>query len=219
MNKHDPNYSLCRATVNRGEDAHTDGKFNLSQKGCMEIMKLFFTKDEDLYDKTIEDVFDDEVFKSDFWLYWRTMFAFENWHSALEMKLYFQRFIHHIGGLPDFSALKFTKYNQYESLILPMKKYLEKAGVKFEFNTEVTNVEFDITGEKKVAKRIICKHKGEEKIIDLTENDMVFVAVYGAFGRISQSRALILDILRSSAQIYLRLTGSQLQLQLLMRQS
>ena len=131
LNKHDPNYSLCRATEFRGEDAHTDGKFNLSQKGCMEIMKLFFTKDEDLYDKTIEDVFDDEVFDSDFWLYWRTMFAFENWHSALEMKLYFQRFIHHIGGLPDFSALKFTKYNQYESLILPMQKYLEAAGVKF----------------------------------------------------------------------------------------
>lgn len=68
------------------------------------------------------------------------MFAFENWHSALEMKLYFQRFIHHISGLPDFSALKFTKYNQYESLILPMKKYLEAAGVDFQFNTEVTNV-------------------------------------------------------------------------------
>ena len=78
----------------------------------MEIVKLFMTKDEDLYDKTIEDVFDDEVFDSTFWLYWRTMFAFENWHSALEMKLYFQRFIHHIAGLPDFSALKFTKYNQ-----------------------------------------------------------------------------------------------------------
>ncbi len=30
------------------------------------------------------------------------MFAFENWHSALEMKLYIQRYIHHIGGLPDF---------------------------------------------------------------------------------------------------------------------
>ena len=122
FNKHDPNYSLCRATVNRGQDAHTDGKFNLSQKGCMEIVKLFMTPDEDLYDKTIEDVFDDEVFSSTFWLYWRTMFAFENWHSALEMKLYFQRFIHHIAGLPDFSALKFTRYNQYESLILPMKK-------------------------------------------------------------------------------------------------
>ena len=62
LNKEDPNYSLCRATKERGKDAHTDGKFNLSQKGCMEIMKLFFTKDEDLYDKKIEDVFDDEVF-------------------------------------------------------------------------------------------------------------------------------------------------------------
>ena len=48
----------------------------------MEIVKLFMTPDEDLYDKTIEDVFDDEVFSSTFWLYWRTMFAFENWHTA-----------------------------------------------------------------------------------------------------------------------------------------
>ena len=83
-------------------------------------------------DTTLKDDNDDEVFDSTFWLYWRTMFAFENWHSALEMKLYFQRFIHHISGLPDFSALKFTKYNQYESLILPMQKYLEEAGADVE---------------------------------------------------------------------------------------
>lgn len=175
LNKHDPNYSLCRATKNRGQDAHTDGKFNLSQKACMEIMKLFFTKDEDLYDKAIEDVLDEEVFDSTFWLYWRTMFAFENWHSALEMKLYFQRFIHHIGGLPDFSALKFTKYNQYESLILPMKKYLEDAGAEFRFNTEVTNVVFDFPYDKKIAKTIQYRVNGEKKEIALTENDLVFV--------------------------------------------
>ena len=175
LNKKDPNYSLCRATVNRGEDAHTDGKFNLSQKGCMEIMKLFMTKDEDLYDKTIEDVFDDEVFDSTFWLYWRTMFAFENWHSALEMKLYFQRFIHHIAGLPDFSALKFTKYNQYESLILPMQKYLEAAGVEFRFGTEVTNVRFEIKDGKKTARAIECRTKNGEMEIPLTEKDLVFI--------------------------------------------
>ena len=141
----------------------------------MEIMKLFMTKDEDLYDKTIEDVFDDEVFNSTFWLYWRTMFAFENWHSALEMKLYFQRFIHHISGLPDFSALKFTKYNQYESLILPMQKYLEAAGVEFRFGVEVTNVIFEFKDGKKIASAIECKEHGVEKGIVLTENDLVFV--------------------------------------------
>ncbi len=175
LNKHDPNYSLCRATEHCGEDAHTDGKFDLSQKGSMEIMKLFFTKDEDLYDKTIEDVFDDEVFNSDFWLYWRTMFAFENWHSALEMKRYFQRFIHHIGGLPDFSALKFTRYNQYESLILPMQKYLEAAGVEFKFGTEVTNVRFEIKDGKKTARAIECHTKNGDTEIPLTEKDLVFI--------------------------------------------
>ena len=102
LNKEDPNKSLCRATVNRGQDAHTDGKFAISDQGAMEIMKLFFTPDEQLQDKKITDIFDDEVFSSNFWMYWRTMFAFENWHSALEMKLYLKRYIHHIGGLPDF---------------------------------------------------------------------------------------------------------------------
>ena len=146
LNKEDPNYSLCRATKNLGKDAGLKGKFGLSDKASMEIMKLFFTPDEDLYDKPITDFFDDEVLNSNFWLYWRTMFAFENWHSALEMKLYIKRYIHHIGGLPDFSALRFTRYNQYESMILPMVKYLESHGVEFRYNTKVENVEFAIGG-------------------------------------------------------------------------
>ena len=175
LNKEDPNYSLCRATVNRGEDAHTDGKFDISDKGAMEIMKLFFTPDEALADKRITDVFDDEVLNSNFWLYWRTMFAFENWHSALEMKLYIKRFIHHIGGLPDFTALRFTKYNQYESMILPIVKYLESHGVDFRFGTKVVNVGFDITPEKKVAKKIDIIKDGVPSSIDLTENDLVFI--------------------------------------------
>lgn len=95
-----------------------------------------------------------EFFASNFWLYWRTMFAFEDWHSALEMKHYIQRFIHHIGGLPDFSALKFTKFNQYESLILPMVKYLEAHNVDFQYDTKVTNVIFDINKDKKTAKKL-----------------------------------------------------------------
>lgn len=175
LNKEDPNYSLCRATVNCGEDAHTDKKFAVSDKAQMEIMKLFFTPDEDLYDKRIDEFFDDEVFDSNFWLYWRTMFAFENWHSALEMKRYIKRYIHHIGGLPDFTALRFTKYNQYESMILPMVKYLEKAGVVFHYNTRVVNVEFHVEPDRKQATRIEIVTEGETCYVDLTEDDLVFI--------------------------------------------
>lgn len=175
LNKADPNYSLCRATLNRGEDAHTEGKFDISDKGAMEIMKLFFTANEELQDKRITDVFDDEVLNSNFWMYWRTMFAFENWHSALEMKLYIQRFIHHIGGLPDFKALRFTKYNQYESMILPMVKYLEGFGVQFHYGVKVVNVKFNCAGGKKQAASIEVIRDDKEESIDLTENDLVFI--------------------------------------------
>ena len=175
LNKKDPNYSLCRVTEKQGQDAHTDGRFGLSDKGCMEIMKLFFTPDEQLYEKRITDVFDDEVFSSNFWLYWRTMFAFENWHSALEMKLYLKRYIHHVGGLPDLRALRFTKYNQYESMILPMIRYLEGYGVRFHYNTKVTNIEFEIAEGRKQAKTICLFVDEHEERVDLTENDLVFI--------------------------------------------
>ena len=179
LNKKDPNYSLCRATVNRGEDAHTDGKFNISDKGAMEIMKLFFTPDEDLEDKKITDFFSNDVLSSNFWLYWRTMFAFENWHSALEMKLYIKRFIHHVGGLPDFKALRFTRYNQYESMILPLVRYLEKNNVSFHYNTKVVDVIFDIKEDEKIAKRMDIIEGDDERSIILTEDDLIFITLGG----------------------------------------
>jgi len=175
LNKHDPNSSLMRATVNRGEDAHTDGKFAISDKGMQEIMKLFFTPDEALYNRRISEVFSDEVLNSNFWLYWRTMFAFENWHSALEMKLYIKRFIHHIGGMPDFTAVRFTKLNQYESMILPLVKYLEAHDIQFHYDTKVENIIFDTTKDRKVAKRIDIVRNDQKEQIALTENDLVFI--------------------------------------------
>lgn len=175
LNKDDPNFSLCRATIDRGKDAQTDKKFGLSDKGALEIAKLFMTPDEDLYDVKITDVFDDEVFNSNFWLYWRTMFAFKDDQSALEMKRYMQRYIHHIGGLPDFTALRFTKYNQNESMVLPMVKYLEDHGVQFHYNTEVRDVDFDINDDSIQATSLTIKPEGkDDEIINLTENDVVF---------------------------------------------
>ncbi len=175
LNKADPNFSLERAIQNRGESAHTDGKFTLSQKASMEIVKLFFTPEEELDDVKISEVFSEDFFASNFWLYWQTMFAFEVWHSAAEMRRYLARFIHHIGGLPDFSALKFTKYNQYESLALPLMKYLEAHGVDFRYGVQVTNVEFAIDGGRKTAKRIVFEEGGKKGSVDLTENDLVFI--------------------------------------------
>ena len=176
LNKEDPNFSLCRATVEQGKDAHTDGKFGLSDKGAMEIMKLFFTPDEQLQDKKITDFFDDEVLNSNFWLYWRTMFAFENWHSALEMKLYIKRYIHHIGGLPDFTALRFTRYNQYESMHPAHDRVPEGLWRAVPLRHQGHGRQVRHSGRPQDGKhRSPCEHAGEVSNIDLTENDLVFI--------------------------------------------
>lgn len=91
LNKHDPNYSLCRATVNCGKDAHTDKKFELDKESAMALSKLFLTPEKDLEDKKISEVLPDSFWSTNFWLYWQTMFAFQRWSSALEMKRYLCR--------------------------------------------------------------------------------------------------------------------------------
>ena len=175
LNKHDPNYSLCRATINCGEDAHTDKMFKLDRKSAIALSKLFITPEKDLENKKISDVLPDSFWETNFWLYWQTMFAFQKWSSALEMKRYLCRYVHHIDGLPDFSALRFTKYNQYESMILPLTKYLESNGVKIEYGIDVRNVIFESKQNKKVATQIIYENNGQEKTIDLIEDDLVFI--------------------------------------------
>ena len=175
LNKEDPNFSKMRATMNRGKSAHTDGKFTLTDKAAEEIARLFLTSEEELNDKRISDVFSEEFFQSNFWLYWRTMFAFEEWHSAMEMRRHIARFIHHIGGLPDLSALKFTRYNQYESLVMPLVKHLESKGVRFEYGVQGKNVIVSKAGGKKTATKIVYEKGGREGEINLTENDLVFV--------------------------------------------
>ncbi|MFI6045011.1 oleate hydratase [Nocardia sp. NPDC051321] len=177
LNKDDPNSSLQRATEKRGQDAHTDGLFTLSNKAQKDMIKVFLATPEEMENKRIDEVFGEDFLNSNFWMYWRTMFAFEEWHSALEMKLYLHRFIHHIGGLPDFSALKFTKYNQYESLVLPLYRWLLDQGVSFRFDTEITDIDFHLTKDRKQATKLHWRAADGEGSVELGEHDLVFTTI------------------------------------------
>ncbi len=174
LDKEDPNSSNCRLIYNRGDRLPSDGQYGLG-KCANEIVKLIMTPEKEIEGQTIEEFFSDDFFKTNFWTYWSTMFAFEKWHSLAEMRRYAMRFIHHIDGLPDFTALKFNKYNQYESMVKPLLAYLKDHGVQFEYDCHVKNVEVDHEGDSKIAKKIVMTQNGKEKEIDLTHNDIVFV--------------------------------------------
>ena len=175
LNKEDPNFSHCRVIENKGQCIPDDGQFTLSDKSSEEMVKLYMTSESELQGLKITDVFSEEFFESNFWTYWASMFAFEKWHSAIEMRRYILRFIHHIDGLPDLSALKFTKYNQYESLVLPLVNYLKKHNVQFEYDTVVKNVIVEHVGSDMIAKELVLEVGGVLETRNLTENDLVFV--------------------------------------------
>lgn len=175
LNDEDPNSSNCRMIQRQGERVPDDGDFTLTPKAQRELVKLFMTREEDLVGLSIEDFFSEEFFESNFWLYWCTMFAFERWHSAIEMRRYVLRFVHHIQGLPDFTALKFTRYNQYESLIKPLLAYLNEHNVTVHYGASVTDIQVEHAGDQKIAKELTYVDDDGTHTLNLTSNDLVFV--------------------------------------------
>ncbi|MCQ5204236.1 oleate hydratase, partial [Mordavella massiliensis] len=78
-------------------------------------------------------------------------------------------------GLPTLSALKFNKYNQYESMTKPVLAYLQDHNVDIQYDTVVNNVLVDTSNDKKIAKKILLTKDGKDEEIVLTDNDYVFV--------------------------------------------
>ena len=174
VNDNDPNYSKARLIHNQGE-IQDFSKFGLERKDQLAIVKLLLKKKEDLDDLTIEDYFSQEFLDSNFWFFWRTMFAFENWHSLLECKLYMHRFLHAIDGMKDFSCLVFPKYNQYDTFITPLRKHLESKGVQIKLNTLVKDLDIHSNIHGKVVEGIVTEQDGKEVRIPIEKDDYVIV--------------------------------------------
>lgn len=174
INDNDSNYSKARLIHNLGE-IKDFSKFGLAKKDQLAIIKLLLKKKEELDDLTIEDYFSESFLSSNFWTFWRTMFAFENWHSLLELKLYMHRFLHAIDGLNDLSSLVFPKYNQYDTFVTPLRKVLQDKGVKIQFNVLVKDLDIQSNTEGKTVEGIITEQDGQEVRIPLGPNDFVIV--------------------------------------------
>lgn len=175
LHKSDPSSNPRRATENRGDPIPHLNDLTLTTTAIKEIIDLALTPEDQLNDVRIDQVFGEEFFASNFWLYWAGMFAFEPWASAMEMRRYLMRFIHHIETLADLTSLRFTRYNQYESLILPLVSFLNDHGVTFQYGTEVTAVTVDTSADAKTATSMTMVTDGTEKTIELAPTDLVFV--------------------------------------------
>ncbi len=174
INDWDPNTAACRVIQNKGErvDAST---LDLSKSHIKQLTKLFLAREEDLKDITVEQFFTPDYLETNMWLLWRSMFAFQPWHSVVEMKRYMERFIHLLPGMPELRNILFSRYNQYDSFVLPLVKWLKDRGVKFENNTLITDLDIEIMDNKKIVTGIHLVKNGKESTIKTGKDDLVFV--------------------------------------------
>ncbi len=150
--------------------------FGLSLNDQMDLLKLTFVSESSLGGKRIEDWFSQGFFETNFWFIWTSMFAFQKWSSLAEMRRYMKRFIHLVDGLHRLGGVMRTKYNQYHSVILPLQKYLKERNVNFYMNTQVIDIDFNISSDKKTATvlHIVDTTRVEDEIV-IGAGDYVFM--------------------------------------------
>ncbi|MFL9945907.1 oleate hydratase [Paraburkholderia agricolaris] len=173
VNDNDPNYSKARLMHKQGQ-VRDFSTFGLSKSQQWELIRLLLKRKEDLDDITIEQYFSPGFLETNFWYFWRSMFAFENWQSLLEMKLYMHRFLDAIDGLADMSALVFPKYNQFDSLVRPLVNHLTQRGVKVQFSTRAYDLDMSVDGEAHTVTGIRARVSGVDTVIPVGPKDVVF---------------------------------------------
>jgi oleate hydratase len=104
------------------------------------------------------------------------MFAFQKWSSLAEMRRYYIRFIHLLPNFHKLGGIMRTKYNQYDSVALPIENWLRKRGVHFDMETQVIDIDFDFASDEKTATVIHYKNnKWEEKEIVIGKENYVYI--------------------------------------------
>lgn len=150
--------------------------FGLSSRDQADMLKLLFSSEKSLNNARIEDWFRQEFFETNFWYLWATMFAFQKWSSVAVMRRYMKRFIHLVDGLPTLGGVMRTKYNQYHSVIIPLKRYLQERGVQFHMQTQVIDIDFKFSANKKTATTLhVVRNNKKREEISLGESDYVFI--------------------------------------------
>lgn len=174
VNDADKNWSKARLLEKQGKirDFSTMG---LTKRQQLEMMKLLLARKEDLDGISVEEWFSEGFLNSNFYIFWRTMFAFQNCHSVLEMKLYAHRFLHLMDGLNDMTSLVFPKYNQYDCFVRPLMNWLKEKGINVEYDTRVLDLDLDTGDGALTATTIKCRRHGKEMSIDIDKRDLVFV--------------------------------------------
>ncbi len=152
-------------------------EFGLSERHILALEHLIAQSEHALGRANIEDLFDPAFFRTNFWFMWCTTFAFQPWHSAVEFKRYLLRFSHMVSGFNRLEGIMRTVYNQYDSMVRPLRRWLDERGVVFEFGARVTDLAFRPNAGGQAVERIFVERASGPDSIAIKPQDMVIVTL------------------------------------------
>lgn len=106
------------------------------------LLKLLFADEKNLSDLRIDQWFGEHFFATDFWYLWESTFRIRRWDSLAEFRRQIKRYVGFLPDLTTMSGRMETPYDFGESVIEPLKAYLEKYDVDFITGAKVVNLEF-----------------------------------------------------------------------------
>ncbi|OBQ46641.1 oleate hydratase [Tamlana sp. s12] len=171
--KHIPHSQARLVDENRHIVDVSSMKFTMHDR--IELLRLTEATEEKLGTSKITDWLSKEFFDSNFWYMWQTTFAFQPWHSAVEFKRYLHRFMNEFPRIETLAGVKRTIYNQYDSLVLPLLKWLKDRNVNFHSNTIVTDVHTQEIDGKVTVTSLEIDADGNRQTISVDADDIVIL--------------------------------------------
>ena len=171
--RHQPRSQARLVDERRAKVPVTSMGFDMQDR--VELLKLTNAEESALGASRITDWLSPRFFETEFWCMWATTFAFQPWHSALELKRYLHRFMLEFSRIETLGGVKRTIYNQYDSLVLPLERWLDGQGVHFVRNCLVRALDHEQVDGDFVVTGIHCLRSGGQDVIAVHDGDLVFV--------------------------------------------
>jgi oleate hydratase len=139
------------------------------------LLGLMLRSEQSLGASRIVEVLPAHFFTTNFWFMWRTMFAFQPWHSAAEMRRYLLHFMYAFPTIATMSSVHLTRYTQYHSIVVPIQRWLRERSVRFKNETRVVDMKFHALPDHYHVKALRTRRDLDEKLIELAEDDLVIL--------------------------------------------
>ncbi|MGE5159109.1 MAG: oleate hydratase [Gemmatimonas sp.] len=149
-------------------------KMGFSMRDRMELLRLIEASEESLGNSRITDWLSPGFFETNFWLMWQTTFAFQPWHSAVELKRYLHRFMSEFPRIETLGGVKRTVHNQYDSIVRPITSWLATCGVRFVRDTRVTDMQFAERDGRLSVTSLAPETSGKSSTVTVGDRDLVF---------------------------------------------